>query len=155
MILRVHRVRSSAKLPKRAHPTDAGMDVYYCPDGKEKLYAEEVDFYIPPNSSRIIPTGLKVEIPPGHMLEIKNKSSVAALRQLLVGACVIDEGYDGEIYVNLHNVGPVTQVIKAGQKIAQAVLIPVSYCAVEETRENNLNSRSSRGNGGFGSTGDM
>ena len=148
-------MRPGAKLPTRAHETDAGIDVYYCPDGKKKLYSENEEFYIPPHTSRIIPTGIKVELPPGHMMEIKNKSSIAAARQLLVGACVIDEGYNGEIYVNLHNVGPTTQVIRPGHKIAQAVLIPVSYCEVEEIAAENLNLGTSRATGGFGSTGDM
>jgi len=87
------------------------------------------------------------------MLEIKNKSGIASSRQLLVGACVVDAGYDGEIFVNLHNMSPETQVIEAGQKIAQAVLVPVVICGVEEVKEDSLNGRSTRGVGGFGSTG--
>tara|TARA_Y100000310_G_C20334009_1_gene646598 strand:- start:3 stop:473 length:471 start_codon:yes stop_codon:yes gene_type:complete len=155
MILKFYRLRDSAKLPIRAHPADAGMDVFYCPngDGLGKLY-ETDDFWIPPNESRIIPTGLKVEIPEGFMLEIKNKSGIASKRQLLIGACVVDPGYDGEIYINLHNVGSETQIIKPGDKIAQAILIPIVRCAVEEVFKDDLNLYSSRGGGGFGSTGD-
>ena len=54
------------------------------------------------------------------MLEIKNKSSIAAKKQLLVGACVVDSGYDGEIFVNLHNVGKQTQWFKSGDKVAKS-----------------------------------
>tara|TARA_B100000809_G_scaffold261563_1_gene310717 strand:+ start:626 stop:1096 length:471 start_codon:yes stop_codon:yes gene_type:complete len=156
MKLKVYRLREAAKIPHRSHETDAGLDIHYCPDNKKKLYAEDKEFYIPPHTSRVLPTGIKVEIPHGHMLEIKNKSSVALFGQLLVGAGVVDEGYDGEIYVNLHNVGPTTQVIQPGQKVAQVVMIPVVYCKVEEVQTDKLlNLNSSRGNRGFGSTGDM
>ena len=87
------------------------------------------------------------------MLEIKNKSGIASKRQLLVGACVVDCGYDGEVFVNLHNIGHETQVIRPGDKIAQAVLMPISYCEVEEVLQDSLNYSSTRGDGGFGSTG--
>ena len=88
------------------------------------------------------------------MLEIKNKSSVAAKKQFLVGACVVDSGYNGEVFVNLHNVGAVTRIIQPGQKIAQAVMIPVVPCEVEEVTEDSLNENSARGDGSLGSTGD-
>ena len=87
------------------------------------------------------------------MLEIKNKSGIASKRQLLVGACVVDAGYDGEVYVNLHNTSTETQTIEPGQKIAQAVLTPIVTCGVEEVFEDLLNTNSARATGGFGSTG--
>tara|TARA_R110000824_G_scaffold373862_1_gene564301 strand:+ start:464 stop:733 length:270 start_codon:yes stop_codon:yes gene_type:complete len=87
------------------------------------------------------------------MLEIKNKSGVAFKQQLLVGACVIDAGYDGEVFVNLHNIGTSTQTIEPGQKIAQAILTPIITCEIEEVVEDALNDNSSRQAGGFGSTG--
>ena len=153
--IKFFRMREGAKLPHRVHHADAGMDVFYCPNGdaEDKLYEIE-EFWIPPKTSRLLPTGLKVEVPYGYMLEIKNKSGIASKRQLVVGACVIDPGYDGEIYINLHNLGSETQVLKPGEKIAQAVLIPVVHCCIEEVFEDNLNPYSSRGGDGFGSTGD-
>ena len=153
MNLKVFRMREKAKLPLRAHLTDAGIDLFYCPDGEKKLYDCTSAYHIPPKTSRVIPTGIKVEVPYGYMLEVKNKSGIASKRQLLVGACVVDCGYDGEVFVNLHNVGHATQVIKPGDKVAQAVLVPVSYCAIEEVFEDSLNQASARGSGGFGSTG--
>jgi dUTP pyrophosphatase len=154
MVLKVYRIRPDAILPVRVHKTDAGMDLFYCSNGDKKLYNTE-DFYIPPKTSRLLSTGIKVEIPYGHMLEIKNKSGIAYKRQLLVGACVIDPGYDGEIYINLHNIGAETQVIKEGDKIAQAVMVPIVHCRVEEVETDEfLNFHSRRGDGGFGSTGD-
>ena len=154
MKLKVYRIRPKAKLPTRAHQLDAGLDLYYCPNDDKKLYNTQ-NFHIPPKASRLIPTGIKVEIPYGYMLEIKNKSGIAYKRQLLVGACVIDPGYNGEVYINLHNIGAETQVMKEGDKIAQAVMIPIIHCGVEEVETDQfLNFHSKRGDGGFGSTGD-
>ena len=154
MILKVYKIRENAKLPTRAHEMDAGMDLFYCSNNDKKLYETE-DFHIPPKASRLLSTGIKVEIPYGYMLEVKNKSGIAYKRQLIVGACVIDPGYNGEVYINLHNIGSKTQVIKSGDKIAQAVLIPIVHCKVEEVETDKfLNFHSARGEGGFGSTGD-
>ena len=156
MNLKFFRLREAAKIPQRVHPTDAGMDIFYCPNGDNmgKLYNTK-HFWIPAGTSRVLSTGLKVEVPEGYMLEIKNKSGIASKRQLLVGACVVDPGYNREVYVNLHNVGAETQVIHGGDKIAQAVLIPIIHCGVEEVYTAQfLNFHSRRGEGGFGSTGD-
>ena len=159
MNIRVYRIREGAKIPLRAHKTDAGMDLFYCPDASAsdttprcRLLADG-SYAIPPTTSCLLSTGIKVEVPKDHMLEIKNKSGVAFKRQLLVGACVVDAGYNGEVFVNLHNIGTSTQTIEPGQKIAQAVLTPIVTCGVEEVREDGLNNNSSRQDGGFGSTG--
>jgi dUTP pyrophosphatase len=147
-------MRPKARLPVRAHQMDAGMDLFYCPNGEKKLY-DSKDFFIPPKESRLIPTGIKVEIPYGYMLEVKNKSGIAYKRQLIVGACVVDPGYNGEVYVNLHNIGAETQMIRPGDKVAQAILIPIVHCKVEEVESDEfLNFHSKRGEGGFGSTGE-
>ena len=152
MNLRVYRTRAHAKLPVRAHAADAGIDLFYCPDKVHSMYGK--DYCVHPSESKVVPTGLKVEVPYGFMLEIKNKSSVAAKKQLLVGACVVDSGYDGEVFVNLHNVGSVACLIEPGQKIAQAVLIPIEPCVVTECKTDTLNDNSTRGTGALGSTGD-
>jgi|TARA_Y100000296_G_C5024556_1_gene181581 dUTP pyrophosphatase len=151
MIVEYAKVRETAFTPSRANPSDAGLDVYYSP---EKPHSK---MYIATNTSRIIPTGLKFAIPHGYMLEVKNRSSVAAKRQLLVGACVIDSGYEGEVFVNLHNVGVESQVIIPGDKIAQLVMVPVVHFRPVETSEMNLYSYpitiSDRLDGALGSTG--
>ena len=152
MKLRVYKIREAAKLPIRAHAADAGIDLFYCPDKKHALYG--TNYCVHPSESKIVPTGIKVEVPYGFMLEIKNKSSVAAKKQLLVGACVVDSGYNGEVFVNLHNVGAESRVIQPGQKIAQGVLIPVEPCVVVECGTDTLNENSTRGSGALGSTGD-
>ena len=154
MKLKVYRIREDAKLPLRAHKTDAGMDLFYCPNGEKETLVREEGYGIPPRESKLIPTGIKVEVPYGYMLEVKNKSGIAFKRQLLVGACVVDPGYDGEVYVNLHNIGHSTQYLQPGDKVAQAVLESISHCGVQEVSTDTLNQDTTRGEGGFGSTGD-
>ena len=94
MLIDYFKLRDSALDPVRANPSDAGLDVFYCP-------ADERDsLMIKPGESVVVETGLKFGVPHGFMLEVKNRSSVATKKQLLVGACVIDPGYNGELFVN-------------------------------------------------------
>ena len=93
------------------------------------------------------------------MIQIMNRSGNAAKKQLMVGACVVDSGYNGEVFVNLHNIGSQSQTINAGDKIAQAVVIPVVPVRFLETQNDNLYdwspiTISDRGAGALGSTGD-
>ncbi len=157
MKLKVFRLRETAKLPVRAYPTDAGMDLFYCPsDEKNNNFNKNNEIRIGPGSGSIIPTGLKIGVPEGYMLEIKNKSGVATKQRLVVGACVVDSGYDGEIFVNLNNIGNSVKEITPGQKVAQAVLVPVKTCGVEEIKQDNVYGKTTmRSSGGFGSTGDF
>jgi dUTP pyrophosphatase len=149
MLLKVAKTHEKAILPNRANPSDAGADLYYCP-------ADDVGLEVGPKGSVILSTGIKVEVPHGYMLEVKNRSSVAAKKSLLVGACVIDSGYSGEIFINLHNVGPKPKLILPGDKIAQVVLVPVLQwrsCVVEEKDlYKDALTISSRGTDALGST---
>ena len=108
--------------------------------------------------SVVLETGLKFGVPHGYMLEVKNRSSMAAKKQLVVGACVIDPGYNGELMVNLHNIGNQVRVLKPGDKIAQVVMIPVIHFRARKLMTDTLYSNniciSDRGAGGFGSTGE-
>ena len=151
MILEYAKVRKSAFEPTRANPSDAGLDVFYSPENPHNK------MYISPNTSRVIPTGLKFDIPHGYMLEVKNRSSVAAKRSLIVGACVIDSGYAGEVFINLHNVGKVARYVRPGDKIAQVVMTPVVHFRAIATTQDNLYqwypiTISDRGDGALGST---
>lgn len=153
MIIEYSRVRPDVRPPVRANPSDAGLDVFFCPPDP-KVSAMSVE----PQASVIVPTGLRFGVPHGYMLEVKNRSSVAAKRGLMVGACVVDSGYDGEVFVNLHNVGSETQHVMAWDKIAQLVLIPVVHFRALETSGDLYDwypiTMSNRGDGALGSTDD-
>jgi len=150
MILEFQKIHPGAHTPDRANPSDAGLDVFYSPEaatsGKDVV----------PGGSVILGTGLKFGVPHGYMLEVKNRSGNAAKKSLLVGACVIDSGYDGEVFINLHNVGNVPQRIQPGMKIAQVVLTPVVHFRASERTEGSLYDYpmtiSNRGAGALGST---
>lgn len=152
MILQYSKMNKLIKDPVRANPSDAGLDIFYYP-----MINQSESVTIEPGTSAVLGTGLKFGIPHGYMLEVKNRSSCASKLQLLVGACVIDSGYDGEVIVNLHNVGKTPRVVSRGDKIAQLVMIPVIHARPKLVNEEVLYSDdiciSNRGSGGFGSTG--
>lgn len=149
MILEYAKVHPNAVNPERANPSDAGLDVFYSPE-------KPVSVMLHSGDSKILETGLKFGVPHGYMLEVKNRSSVAAKKSLLVGACVIDSGYDGEVFINLHNVGNAVQCISPGDKIAQLVLVPVVHFRPIPAQESELYTHpmtiSNRGDGALGST---
>jgi len=146
--VKVFRTHPSAKLPRRAHKTDAGMDFFFCPP-------EPSAMRIDPGKSVLLPTGVKMEVPPDCMLQIMNKSGVASKRSLITGACVVDEGYTGEIFVNLHNIGTEVQFVEVGDKVAQGVFVRIEKPRLWEIKEDNLyGGQTARGAGALGSTGD-
>ena len=156
MKLKFYKIRKDAKIPVREHSTDAGIDLFYCPDmdqDSDCFWKPEGEYRIPPGDSCLVPTGLKVEVPQNYMLEIKNKSGIAHKQKLIVGACVVDPGYTGEVFVNLHNLGGSTKTIAPGQKVAQAVLVPIVICDIKEVHSDPSERNTDRGEAGFGSTG--
>ena len=152
MPLRVQLLHAQSKMPQRAHPTDAGMDLFFCPSPNDMI-PKQIESILPHGASTL-PTGLKIEVPEGYMMEIKNKSGIASKRGLLVGACVVDRGYTGEIFVNLHNPSDRTQTLHAGDKIAQAVFVKITTDLELVEAENIYDEETSRGDGALGSTGD-
>lgn len=146
--VRVYRTRPDAKLPVRAHRTDAGMDFFFSP-------IEGATARIKPGQSVLLETGIKMEVPSDCMLQIMNKSGIASKKHLVTGACVVDEGYTGEIFVNLHNIGTVAEYIEAGQKIAQGVFVKIEKPRLWEIEVDNIyGEETARGAGALGSTGD-
>jgi dUTP pyrophosphatase len=149
VIIEYYKTRDNVITPERANPSDAGLDLFFCPsDGNAIL--------LHPGDTALFQTGLKFGVPHGYMLEVKNRSGNASKRSLLVGACVVDSGYDGEVFVNLHNVGHKAQVIEPGTKIAQVVLIPVVHFRARQSDNESLYNYpmtiSNRGDGALGST---
>ena len=152
MIVEYARLREDVLPPTRGNPSDAGLDVYFNPtDGNPVSLA--------PGQSARLQTGLRFGVPHGYMLQVMNRSSVAAKKNLIVGAHVVDSGYDGEVFIDMHNIGITTQTIGPHVKIAQVVLIPVIPFRALETKSGDLYNWypitiSERGEGALGSTGE-
>lgn len=136
--LKVRRVDEKAVLPTRAHPDDAGLDLYASQDG-----------YIDGQDRASVLTGIAIEIPPGHFGMVADRSSMGG-RGLKTSGGIIDSNYRGEIKVILNNLSKYPILIRAGDKIAQLLIIPVSLPKVVEV---DSLSDSDRGTNGFGSTG--
>lgn len=133
-------------VPLRAHDNDAGLDLFYIGD----------DVTLHPEDSRLFSTGFFLEIPPGYVGLILDRSSMPSKRGLIVGSKVIDSGYAGELKVNLINVGNRAQTINTNDRIAQLVLLPIITPKLIPVNSKELLYKeidSSRGHGGFGSTG--
>jgi dUTP pyrophosphatase len=142
MTLKVRRLDARARLPRRAYPGDAGLD----------LYALEDDV-LGPGERASIRTGVAVEIPDGQAGLVLPRSGLAVKHGIaLVNAPgLIDAGYRGEVRVLLLNTDRSTPFeIARGDRIAQLVLVRVETPAVVEVEELAL---SQRGAGGFGSSG--
>tara|TARA_R110002110_G_scaffold351439_2_gene561438 strand:+ start:569 stop:1060 length:492 start_codon:yes stop_codon:yes gene_type:complete len=123
MIIEFTKERAEIMAPTRANPSDAGLDIYA--DLLEPVTIE-------PGDNAIIPTGLAFAIPHGYMLQVCNRSSMGAKRSLIVGAHIIDSGYDGEVFIDLHNIGNESQNISNYDKIAQVVMVPVVSFRAQE-----------------------
>lgn len=150
MILEYVRTRENAIPPSRANPSDAGLDLFFNPE-------DGLEIVLQPGESKLFQTGYKFGIPHGYCLEVKNRSGNASKRSLLVGACIIDPGYEGEVFVNLHNVGKETQVLYKGDKIAQVVMYPIVHFKAFEKHDKDLYNyypiaMSNRKSGALGST---
>ena len=138
------------KLDKNAHaPTygsqyAAGADLYALTNGEILRFA--------PDETKMIHTGLAVEIPEGYAGLVYARSGIATKRGLApankVG--VIDSDYRGEVMVSLHNHSGKEQEFSDGERIAQLVIAPflaAEFCDTDELSD------TARGEGGFGSTG--
>jgi dUTP pyrophosphatase len=153
MILQYYMVHENVYPPIRSNPSDAGLDLRWSPHD-----ASVRGMRIEPGESKLLPTGCRFAIPHSYMMEIKNRSSVAAKKHLLVGASVVDSGYDGEVFVNLHNIGTIAQLIEPGDKIAQAIVVPIINVRFVASADPNIYdwypiTISERGDGALGSTG--
>lgn len=145
--MKISKVRD-VKTPKRGTEKSAGID-FFVPNDFESCELK-------PGQSACIPSGVKVNVPEGYALIVFNKSGVALKRNLSVGACVIDEDYQGEVHLHVYNFGTVNETINRGEKLVQMILIPVFYDCIEEVGVSVLYDQvSSRGEGGFGSTGSL
>lgn len=139
--VKIKRIHPDAKLPLQANPGDAGMDLYSI---------EEVE--IPTGESRLIKTGLQLELPRGTEAQVRPRSGLALKHSITVlnTPGTIDEGYRGEVAVILINHGKETFIVEKSMRIAQMViqLVPsVQLLEVDQLSE------SVRGTSGFGASG--
>ena len=145
--MKIAKVRD-VKTPTRGTPGSAGIDFYVPDDYPDSLCT------VKPGERFFIPSGIKANVPEGYALIAMNKSGVALKKSLMVGACVVDSDYQGEIHLHLVNTGLDQVTISPGDKLTQFLLVPVSHCEVEVLSEHALfETETSRGAGGFGSTG--
>lgn len=138
----IQKLSEEAVMPKYAHDGDAGVDLYSAAERTLK-----------PGERALIPTGLKMAIPRGYEGQVRPKSGLALKHGLTVlnTPGTVDAPYRGEVGVIVINHDPAAAYeIKKGEKIAQMVFNKVEYAEFKEAAEL---AATSRGEGGFGSTG--
>ena len=144
MELKIKKLKENAKIPLRATPGSAGMDLYACIDEPITLAGGE---------KAVIPTGIAIALPSAELGAFIFARSGLAIKHgigLLNSVGVIDSDYRGEICVGLINQLKEPYTINPDERIAQMVIMPVSLIPPVEVSELD---ETERGTGGFGSTG--
>jgi len=132
--IRIAKLYPQAVMPGRKHIEDAGLDIYACQPA-----------LISPRSFDIVPTGITMEIPVGYVALIKPKSR----NNHLLGAGVVDAGYQGELLVKIFNPTDDALEIKPGDAIGQILLIPIITPSVQEISLDEIhNKKTHRGTSG-------
>ena len=139
MKIKIKKLHPSAILPSYAHEGDAGMD----------LYAIE-DTIIPVGKRVLIPIGFAMEFPAEYVGLVWDKSGLSNNHGIKTLGGVLDSSYRGEIKIGLVNLGTGVHKINKGDKIAQMLIQKVERAEIKEVTEL---SDTTRGQGGFGSTG--
>lgn len=141
--MKIKLLNEYAKLPTRGSTEAAGYDLYA---------AIPTTFMMAPHSTFVIGTGIAMEIPQGYYGAIVPRSGIATKRGLRPANTpgTIDSDYRGEVKIALHNDSDYAQMIEAGERIAQIIILP--YIAPELEVVEELD-ETDRGAGGFGSTG--
>lgn len=132
------KLDEGAKMPTRAHSTDAGLDIYA---REEKV--------VPARGSAIFDTGVHIELPEGTVGMLKSKSGLN-VKYGITSEGVIDVGFTGSIVVKLYNNSDDDYRVKVGDKISQLVILPIltpTPCLVDSLED------TERGDNGFGSSG--
>lgn len=143
MEIQFKKLNSLAKEPTRGSEEAAGYDLYA---------ATDYDIIIEPHATVKIGTGLSFALPKNTFGAIFARSGIATKQGLVPANCVgvCDSDYRGEYVVALHNESKIAQLVPAGSRIAQLILLP--YIPMEFTEVEDLD-ETSRGENGFGSTG--
>lgn len=138
----VQKLHADVKMPAYAHEGDAGLDLF-----------STINHTLQPGERVLIPTGLKMAIPHGYEGQVRPKSGLALKHGLTVlnTPGTVDAPYRGEVGVILINLDPKTPYeVKKGEKVAQMVFNKVEYATFTEAADLTA---TTRGEGGFGSTG--
>lgn len=139
MKVKIKRFNKEARLPTYGHAGDAGFDLYTPAEVK-----------VAPNERVQIATGLGFELADGYAGLVWDKSGLSHKHGLKVLGGVLDSGYRGELLVGLVNLSDEEYVLEKGHKVAQMLIQRVEQVEFEEVEEF---TDTSRGKGGFGSTG--
>lgn len=167
-VMQIAKVRK-VKTPERGTSKSAGIDFFVPEDFSGQM--------LEPHEDVLIPSGISALIPDGYMLMAANKSGTCPSKEakldcetemkitgqdttisscVIIGASIIDEDYPGEIHIHIINVGKEPVWIERGQKIAQFILIPVSYADICEASPEVVKAavlaKKSERKGGFNST---
>ena len=136
----IQKLHPDAQLPTYAHGPveDAGMDLR----AVERVVLQ-------PGIAQAVPTGIAIELPPGHEAQVRPRSGLGLKHSLTVNFGTIDPGYRGEIRVIMFNLGRADYTVEKGDRIAQLVISRYESVEWEEGEV----SESIRGAGGFGSSG--
>jgi dUTP pyrophosphatase len=140
MKILINKLHPDAHPPTYAHGPleDAGLDLR----AVERIVLE-------PGVAQAVPTGIAIEIPPGYEAQVRPRSGMAVKHSLTVNFGTIDPGYRGEIRVVMFNLGRANYTVEKGDRIAQLVVARYETIEWEEGKLGD----SSRGTGGFGSSG--
>ncbi|MDP2749274.1 MAG: dUTP diphosphatase [Nanoarchaeota archaeon] len=138
MKVKIQKSRPDAIIPKYSHVGDAGFDLYACEDIVLNSFERA-----------LVPTGIRLAIPEGHVGLIWDKSGLASKNGLKTMGGVVDSGYRGEIGILVKNLGKDPIQIKKQTKVAQMLIQPIVRVDFEETDLDDT----ARGERGFGSTG--
>ncbi|MCM2277919.1 MAG: dUTP diphosphatase [Oligoflexia bacterium] len=136
--VRILRVEEGAVLPTRAHPDDAGMDLYSL---------EDVELV--PGQGQVVKTGIALALPEGYVGLVADRSSLAK-RGVKTAGGIIDAGYRGQVHIVLWNISNAHVALRRHERIAQLLILPVGTPAVVEV--SSLDG-TARGEKGFGSSG--
>ncbi len=148
-----HRIGKEYPMPAYATPGAAAFDLVAClpPDADTALlYSDDLD--VPGGSRSLIGTGIAVEIPVGYVGILSIRSSIGAKLGVSMANCIgiIDSDYRGEVKVCIENHSGRAAIIHSGERIAQLTIVPVLTPEIQIVDEL---SDTTRGTGGFGSTG--
>ncbi|PTU83415.1 dUTP diphosphatase [Staphylococcus pasteuri] len=137
--LEIKLLSDNATLPKRANPTDSGLDLYV---------SETVN--IPAHTTKIVKTDIAINLPYGYEAQVRPRSGKSLKSKLRVALGTIDQTYHKEIGIITDNISGKSIIVQKGERLAQLVVAPVVYPTLKEVKE--FECESDRG--AYGSTGE-